>query len=598
MCPGQNSLLQQRTRRQRKAASARTDMAGVRNKTSRDTSMSEQHERLRPDDWLAALPHLKKAGGEHHGPCPVCGGTDRFRVNDKGAFCRKGCLFEDLQKAVFGDSEPTQPSEKRYRHYKCEAPDGKTAVHVRLDTAGRPKRVWWEEKPPAPYAFKTDNFLYFPPSADREGTVAIICEGEKDADAVASALPDHRVIGTVTGAATAPTPHTLAWGLNGAVTVILWPDADDPGMAHMRQVAQRLPHDSETLWANTEGLLDGQGAADCTPAGRRRRVREAAGQPDEQEAVDIDRPRMAPLSTWKDEPEPAPVLWRDADGQHADAVLSVGEVALLSGEGGLGKSYVTLALAVAGALAADLGKDYGAACGLRVMPGPVALVSYEDSPARIYGRLGRMGQTAAAERIHSLPNPPPLWTADSGASRQAEWWNDLWQYVRGVGARLVIVDPASAALADADVSQTGPVRKFLRALMHEARQAECGVLVVSHSTKAARNALRRGDDPGAGVVAGSAAWYDGARGVLSLEEAPNNPDARILECVKANYGRKGWGALLSEQVTDSGTFAGLELGSDANRFERMKDWRGRADSNVSDADFAPVTENGLNPYEQ
>ena len=598
MCSGQSSLLQQRTRRQRKAASARTDMAGVRNKTSRDTSMSEQHERLRPDDWLAALPHLKKAGGEHHGPCPVCGGTDRFRVNDKGAFCRKGCLFEDLQKAVFGDSEPTQPSEKRYRHYKCEAPDGKTAVHVRLDTASRPKRVWWEEKPPTPYAFKTENFLYFPPSADREGTVAIICEGEKDADAVASALPDHRVIGTVTGAATAPTPHTLAWGLNGAVTVILWPDADDPGMAHMRQVAQRLPHDSETLWANTEGLLDGQGAADCTPAGRRRRVREAAGQPDEQEAVDIDRPRMAPLSTWKDEPEPAPVLWRDADGQHADAVLSVGEVALLSGEGGLGKSYVTLAFAVAGALAADLGKDYGAACGLRVMPGPVALVSYEDSPARIYGRLGRMGQTAAAERIHSLPNPPPLWTADSGASRQAEWWNDLWQYVRGVGARLVIVDPASAALADADVSQTGPVRKFLRALMHEARQAECGVLVVSHSTKAARNALRRGDDPGAGVVAGSAAWYDGARGVLSLEEAPNNPDARILECVKANYGRKGWGALLSEQVTDSGTFAGLELGSDANRFERMKDWRGRADSNVSDADFAPVTENGLNPYEQ
>ena len=564
----------------------------------RETNMAEQHERLRPDDWLAALPHLKKAGGEHHGPCPVCGGTDRFRVNDKGAFCRKGCSFEDMRKTVFGDNEPTQISEKRYRHYKCEAPDGKTAVHVRLDDPGKPKRVWWEEKPPAPYAFKTENFLYFPPGADREGTACIICEGEKDADAVASALPGHRVIGTVTGAATAPASSTLAWGLNGAETVILWPDADDPGLAHMRQVAQRLPHDSEALWANTEGLSDGQGAADCTPDDRRRRIREAAGQATEQEAVDIDRPRMAPLSTWKDEPEPAPVLWRDADGQHADAVLSVGEVALLSGEGGLGKSYVTLALAVAGALATDLGKDYGQACGLRVMPGPVALVSYEDSPARIYGRLGRMGQTAAAGRIHSLPNPPPLWTADSGASRQAEWWNDLWQYVRGVGARLVIVDPASAALADADVSQTGPVRKFLRALMHEARQAECGVLVVSHSTKAARNALRRGDDPGAGVVAGSAAWYDGARGVLSLEEAPNNPDARILECVKANYGRKGWGALLSEQVTDSGTFAGLELGSDANRFERMKDWRGRADSNVSDADFAPVTENGLNPYEQ
>ena len=564
--------------------------------------MSKQQEQLRPDDWLAALPHLKKAGNEHHGPCPVCGGTDRFRVNDKGAFCRKGCSFQDLQKAVFGDfSPPAQTAEKRYEYCKCEAPDGKTAVHVRLDTPGRPKRVWWEEKPPAPYTFKTENFLYFPPSADREGTVAIICEGEKDADAVASALPDHRVIGTVTGAAAQPASHTLAWGLNDTERVILWPDADDPGLAHMRQVARRLPHDSEVLWANMNGLSDGQGAADCTPDDRRRRVREAAQQAVEQEAVDVDRPRMAPLSTWKDEPEPAPVLWRDADGQHADAVLSVGEVALLSGEGGLGKSYVTLALAVAGALAADLKQGYGAACGLRVMPGPVALVSYEDSPARIYGRLGRMGQTAAAEGIHALPNPPPLWTADSGASRQADWWSDLWQYVCGIGARLVIVDPASAALADADVSQTGPVRKFLRALMHEARQAKCGVLVVSHNTKAARNALRRGDDPGAGVVAGSAAWYDGARGVLSLEEAPNNPDARILECVKANYGRKGWGALLNERVTDGGAFAGLELGSDANCLERVKDWRGRASGGTSgadDADFPTVSQNGFNPYEQ
>ena len=561
--------------------------------------MAEQHERLRPDDWLAALPDLKKTGGEHHGPCPACGGTDRFRVNDKGAFCRKGCSFQELQKAVFGDSSlPAQTTEKRYKHYKCEAPDGNAAVHIRLDTPGKPKRVWWEEKPPQPYAFRTENFLYFPSDADRQGLFAIICEGEKDADAVASALPDHRVIGTVTGAAAAPAPHTLAWGLSGTERVVLWPDADAPGLAHMRQVAQGLPHDSKALWANTEGLSDGQGAADCTPDDRRRRVREAVQQAVEQEAVDVDRPRMAPLSTWKDEPEPEPVLWRDADSQHADAVLSVGEVTLLSGEGGLGKSYVTLALAVAGALAADLKQGYGAACGLRVMSGPVALVSYEDSPARIYGRLRRMGQTAAAKRIHSLPNPPPLWTADSGASRQADWWSDLWQYVCGIGARLVIVDPASAALADADVSQTGPVRKFLRALMHEARQAQCGVLVVSHSTKAARNALRRGDDPGAGVVAGSAAWYDGARGVLSLEELPNNPGARILECVKANYGRKGWGTILNEHVTDSGAFAGLELRSDANRLERVKDRRGQANGRVSDTDFAPVTWDGFNPYEQ
>lgn len=32
---------------------------------------------------------LKRVGGELHGPCPVCGGTDRFRVNERGVFCRQ-----------------------------------------------------------------------------------------------------------------------------------------------------------------------------------------------------------------------------------------------------------------------------------------------------------------------------------------------------------------------------------------------------------------------------------------------------------------------------------------------------------------------------
>ena len=38
---------------------------------------------------------LKPMGGEHHGPCPNCGGRDRFRLqNFKGGLrhhCRKGC---------------------------------------------------------------------------------------------------------------------------------------------------------------------------------------------------------------------------------------------------------------------------------------------------------------------------------------------------------------------------------------------------------------------------------------------------------------------------------------------------------------------------
>ena len=170
-------------------------------------------------------------------------------------------------------------------------------------------------------------------------------------------------------------------------------------------------------------------------------------------------------------PQPAPVLWRDPDPRtdpgEVDAVLSVGEVAILASAGGLGKSCLTLALAVETATAAEAGREYGNACGLRVKAG--------------------------------------------GAVTRCDAWPRLWEEIKAARPSLVIVDPVSAALADADTSQTGPARTFLRLLSQEAATAGCGVLLVAHDTKSARNLAMAGQDPGAGAVAGSAAWYDGAR---------------------------------------------------------------------------------------
>ena len=45
------------------------------------------------DDWQAAAPALglKRHGREWVGPCPACGGTDRFRIGPRGFFCRQCC---------------------------------------------------------------------------------------------------------------------------------------------------------------------------------------------------------------------------------------------------------------------------------------------------------------------------------------------------------------------------------------------------------------------------------------------------------------------------------------------------------------------------
>ena len=65
------------------------------------------------------------------------------------------------------------------------------------------------------------------------------------------------------------------------------------------------------------------------------RLEALAGEPT------ADDTRGMPLAAFKGMPVPAPVLWRD-DNRRLDAVLSRGEVAILSGAGGLGKSYPDL----------------------------------------------------------------------------------------------------------------------------------------------------------------------------------------------------------------------------------------------------------------
>ena len=224
-----------------------------------------------------------------------------------------------------------------------------------------------------------------------------------------------------------------------------------------------------------------------------------------------------------DQPQPAPVLWRDDGGphspEHRDAVLSVGEVAILSSAGGIGKSTVTLQVASAAVTAAVQKQPYGDACGLRVAPGPVYLISYEDSPERIAQRLKWMNSGTVPSAIRLWPDPEPLWVGGAGSPVTSQFadWTALWCAVHSTGARLVIIDPVSAAFADVSTTETSPVRAFLRALTRKAAPAEtdgwsgCGVLLVAHDTKAARTATARGENPAGGVVAGSAAWYDGAR---------------------------------------------------------------------------------------
>ena len=240
---------------------------------------------------------------------------------------------------------------------------------------------------------------------------------------------------------------------------------------------------------------------------------------------------------------PAPcLLWNAAPHW---PVVSVGEVGLLSGPGDSGKSYLTLQWGVSAARAGDGG--YGVAAGFRVRGGPVVLVSFEDNTARLAHKVSAIagGDANVPADLHFLPEPEPLYRVEGDRALPAEGWSVLWDYVREIGARLVIIDPVAEAFPDCSPAITGQARAFVNALSRASAKHDCGVLLVAHDSKAARQRTREGAEPGADAIAGSGGWYDRSRGVLYMHTDKAEPSRRILECVKCNSGRKHWGVRIA-----------------------------------------------------
>lgn len=228
---------------------------------------------------------------------------------------------------------------------------------------------------------------------------------------------------------------------------------------------------------------------------------------------------------------------------------------------GTGKSYLTLAIAAAASSAHDSGEAYGASCGLRIRPGPVVLISYEDTDQRIKYRLRTMGKLNDSRHVYILREPDPLYFVDSrsrGRAEESPGWSLLWESIREMKPFLMVIDPAGSALEGAAQGESQPVRAFVRAVERESRNGGWGTLVVAHDNKTHRNTVSSGGDLNSGAVSGSAAWIDAARAILFLRTISNK--RRPLTALKANYGTRGWGAQLSEVFSPrNDTFAGFCL---------------------------------------
>ena len=242
---------------------------------------------------------------------------------------------------------------------------------------------------------------------------------------------------------------------------------------------------------------------------------------------------------------PERLLWHNED-EHG-GILMHGELAILTGEGGTGKSRLALQWALQ-----SLEKNVGET-GIRIRPGNVVYMTYEDVPAEVKRRAKRiLKEEDSPDGEKELPDgffvldmiDNPLFTQPVGAHESStpvrcKEWEEIWKAIREKNPSLVIIDPVAEAYRCAGYFVSG-VRAFIAALRKEAQQGEFGILLLAHSTKAARS--KDADPFDAGQVAGSAGWTDSVRGVLSLRwnESEGGIHKVDLRCVKANYGRSRW----------------------------------------------------------
>ena len=312
------------------------------------------------------------------------------------------------------------------------------AFHCRVDNRDG-KQMWWEQPDGTrglggqPLA---DLPLYGIERLDGRAIV-VVCEGEKAATALQSAgIP---AVGTVTGASATPGHGALA-ELTGR-SVILWPDADDVGRAHMERVGAGLAGIAADIrridWPDAPNHGD---AADYLALGL---------DPDgliDAAVQAVPSPKATPSGAWPSPEDRGLAVLSDLGTiEYVEDLIRPGRIIVWAAEEGSGKSF-----AVDGELAIRIAVAGGSFAGTWpiAQSGPVLVLSEmhsDDDFLREQTVLTSLGldRGALTDRYYRLL----LMTAAGGkpALTVPEWRSWITDWLTDHEAILMVVDTATGA---------------------------------------------------------------------------------------------------------------------------------------------------------
>ena len=294
--------------------------------------------------------------------------------------------------------------------------------------------------------------------------------------------------------------------------------------------------------------------------------------------------------------EIAPTLFR-IHGRGGSA-LSIGSVAMLSGEGGAGKSTLVREIALS-----VLNHGYGGN-GMGDPPtdplvvcrgGPVLWLNYEEDPGLLNHRIlerakDRRMPEAVIERLfirNMAGDEHVQWPLFGPADQEGRsgfynatperlaGWDMLLETLERIRRRegtypeLIVLDPVLSAYTG-DSNNVSPVRAVTGALTGLAKSRDCGILVLAHATKEGNLGPfdRR-------QVGGSGAWTDAVRCAMTLTKGDGTgvpgSTARSFAMLKANAGPDDlWTRVTPVRPNGAarGPFIGFERQGETSWFER------------------------------
>jgi len=203
------------------------------------------------------------------------------------------------------------------------------------------------------------------------------------------------------------------------------------------------------------------------------------------------------------QPEPVEWLW--------EPYIPSGTISLIQGDGGEGKTSLSLAIA-----AAITNGNPLPGCGVNAAPANVIVQNAEDSYTKtIRPRLEQFG--ADCDMIHVIDEDGQALSLSDERIEQA---------IIKTNAHLLILDPVQAYFGGANMNSANDVRPLMKRLGDVAKRTDCAVILVGHLHKKCGKAAYRG--------LGSIDIYAAARSVMTVGRIPVDENVRVIVHNKSN----------------------------------------------------------------